>query len=424
MSAKTITKKPVLSLAKLQSEEQADPLTRFYSGIKAQDTKDAYRKTLTDFLFLVEDFSGTYEQRAVQFAKLAKKDPDKTKQLLQAYAIYLKERVQLPTTDPQYLNPTTVPNKFKGIKKFLKMNEIPIAWAIIESTFPEINNSRQTRGYTTEEISHILDYTTDTITEFLILAESSSGIRVGAWEDQVWGNIRPIYEVGAGVYTHDITKTNANSRIICASMVVYDKTSSKYVGLISIEAWDKLQVVKKQWAEHFGHEPAPEDQLILNRSKKPFTRNGVRNKLNKVILRSGIQKHMKKDERNYEVPLTHGFRKRWNKIMSEQKINEDSHANLIRKERLFGHKTGVTKLDNSYFFSEIEESIPQYLQAMPELMISEEYRAKRELQLVQNENKHLEQTIKEKDNALLMVEQLKAKLERIERYSDLRCHNI
>ena len=169
-----------MSLAKIQAEKQADPLERFYSGIKAQDTKDAYRKTLTDFLFLVEDFTGTYEQRTVQFAKLAKKDPDKTKQLLQAYAIYLKERVQLPTSNPQYLNPTTVPNKFKGIKKFLKMNEIPIAWAVIESTFPEITNVRQTRGYTTEEIRHILDYATDAITEFLILAESSSGIRVGA----------------------------------------------------------------------------------------------------------------------------------------------------------------------------------------------------------------------------------------------------
>jgi len=85
-----------------------------------------------------------------------------------------------------------------------------------------------------------------------------------------------------------------------------------------------------------------------------------------IIKRSKIQKSLKKDKRAYEVPATHGMRKRWNKIMSEQKINQDSHANLIRKERLFGHKIGVTTLDNSYFFSEIEESVSQYLLAMPD----------------------------------------------------------
>lgn len=418
MKAKTIARKPLLSLSKIQVQNYEDPLKIFYSGIKAQDTKDAYRKTLCDFLFLVEEFSGTFEERVVQFVEYARKDPDRIKQLLKAYATHLKERTEKPRTDPEYLNPNTVPNKFKGIKKFLKMNEIPIEWANIEAIFPENNNVKQTRGYTTEEIRQILDYSTDTITDFLILAESSSGIRVGAWENQVWGNIRPIYEISIGVYTHDASKINENSRIVCASMVVYNQTSSKYLGLISIEAWDKLQILKKQWIRNFGHEPRPEDQLILNRSKKPFTRNGIRNKINKIIGRSGVQKSLKKEERNYEVPLTHGMRKRWNKIMSEQKINQDSQANLIRKERLFGHKTGVTKLDTSYFFSEIEESVSQYLQAMPELMISEEYRTKRELQFVQDENKHLQQTIKEKDDALTMLEELKAKFERFEKYQE------
>ena len=51
-------------------------------------------------------------------------------------------------------------------------------------------------------------------------------------------------------------------------------------------------------------------------------------------------------------------------------------------------------------------------------MISEEYRAKRKLILVQDENRHLERTIKEKDNALLMIEQLKEKLERMEKFAD------
>jgi hypothetical protein len=201
---------------------------------------------------------------------------------------------------------------------------------------------------------------------------------------------------------------------------VYNETNSKYLGLISIEAWDKLQAVKEQWTRRIRRDPRAEDPLILTRYKnnRCYSKRGIRNKINKLIEKSGVQKPLK-GERNHEVPMTHGMRKRWNKIMSEQKINDNSQANLIRKERLFGHKVGVTKLDRSYFFSEIEESVLQYLQAMPELMISEEYRARRDLQFIQDENKKLQQIIKEKDQALIIVEELKAKVLRLEKYSQI-----
>ncbi len=409
---------PKLSLAKVQIKHEMNPLKLFYSGIKSEETKIAYRKTLREFLSSIEEFQGTFEDKAVQFVEFAQKDTKKLKQLLKNYAMFLKQRTEKPINNENYLNPSTLPNKFKSIKKFLKMNEIAIEWANIEAIFPEINNVQQTRGYTTEEIRQILDYSTDITMDFLILAESSSGIRVGGWEDQSWGNIRPIYETKSGEYTHNESKIAGKSKVVCASMIVYNGTSSKYLGLISIEAWNKLQSVRKKWTQKMGYEPKPEDPIILTRYSdgRTFSRNGLRNKISKLVERSGIQRSLKKDNRCYEVPSTHGMRKRWNKIMSEQKINEDSHANLIRKERLMGHKIGVTKLDNSYFFSEIEESVPQYLRAMPELMISEEYRAKRELYLIQNENEKLQQTIQEKDHALEMINELKAKFERFEKY--------
>lgn len=205
------------------------------------------------------------------------------------------------------------------------MNEVAIEWANIELMFPEITTLHQTRGYTTEEIRHLLDYSTDVATDFLILAESSSGMRIGGWKNQVWGNIRPIYEIEHGIYTHD--KSKSNGKIVCASMIVYNDTSSKHL------VWCQL-------------------------------------------------KH-------------------------------DSHANLIWKERLFGHKIGVTNLDNSYFFSEIEESIPQYLVAISDLMFSDEYRTKHELELIQNENTKLQNVLKEKEQTLEMIE-LKAKFDRFE----------
>lgn len=420
-----ISARPALSIANIQVETEQDPLKSFYNGIKSKETKEAYTKTVREFLFSIVEFKGNFEERATQFVEFARKNQSETKQLLKNYATYLKQRTEKPRTSPEYLNPNTVPNKFKGIKKFLKMNEIPMEWANIEAIFPERNNVQQTRGYTTEEIRKILDYSTSVDTDFAILAESSSGVRVGAWENQTWGSIKPIYDVNDGTYSHDIAKAGMEPKISCASMVVYDETTSKYLSLISIEAWDKLQSVKEKWIRRMGREPSEEDPIFLSRFKdgRGFTKSGIRNKINGLVVKSGVQKPLIGGQRNHEVPMTHGMRKRWNKIMSEQKINGESQANLIRKERLFGHKMGVTKLDSSYFYSEIEESVPQYLQAMPDLMISEEYRARRDLQIVEKENLKLQKTIQEKDKALEMVEELKAKFARFEKYPQKDIHS-
>jgi len=264
--------KQIFSLIKLESSIHDNPLELFYNGIKSQETKTAYTKTFREFLDSIEDFEGTFEEKAKQFADFAQKEPDKLKQ----YAIHQKQRSEKPIDSSEYLSPSTIPNKFKGIKKFLRMNEIAIEWTNIDAIFPEIANLHQTRGYTTDEIRQILDYSTDVTGDFLILAESSSGMRIGGWENQVWGNIRPIYEIKSVLYTHDQSKSE-NGRIVCASMIVYNDTSSKYLGLISIEAWDKLQSVRKYWIKKMGREPNSEDPIIITRFKdgRQFSKKGI-----------------------------------------------------------------------------------------------------------------------------------------------------
>lgn len=176
--------KLILSLANFDTETLNDPLELFYNGIKSQETKIAYKKTLREFLDLIEDFEGTFEEKAKQFASFARKEPKKFKQLLKKYAINLKQRSEKPVDSSNYLSPSTIPNKFKGIEKFLKMNEIAIEWTNIDTIFPEITNLHLTRGYTTDEIRHILDYSTDVTGDFLILAESSSGMRI-RWDGRI-----------------------------------------------------------------------------------------------------------------------------------------------------------------------------------------------------------------------------------------------
>jgi len=122
--------KSIFSLAKLESQKHEDPLQVFFGGIKSVETKTVYKKTFREFLDSVEDFAGTFEEKTIQFATFARKEPDKLKQLLKNYAIHLKQRSEKPITSSEYLIPSTIPNKFKGIKKFLKMNEIPIEWTM------------------------------------------------------------------------------------------------------------------------------------------------------------------------------------------------------------------------------------------------------------------------------------------------------
>jgi hypothetical protein len=81
-----------------------------------------------------------------------------------------------------------------------------------------------------------------------------------------------------------------------------------------------------------------------------------------------------------------------------------------------GHKSGISSLESNYFFSNILESVPQYLQAMPKLMISDEYRTKNLLEQEQKKKTQLEIEIQEKDNALETLKELKLKVERIQKY--------
>ena len=102
--------------------------------------------------------------------------------------------------------------------------------------------------------------------------------------------------------------------------------------------------------------------------------------------------------------------------MTESENKNDSHGNHIRKERLMGHKVGISSLEGNYFYNDILESVPQYLQAMPELMISEEYRTQIKLQLQKEKNNQLQAELKKNTVPKELMDELLAKIERLEKY--------
>ena len=395
---------------------QENVLEMFYSGIKSQATKETLQRLLGYFLIDVcaDLLQGDFSQRAQQFVVLASQDQIKATNIIIAYVKKLRERTALDRTDQYYINPSYLPNKIKPIKKLLIMNDVGLAWKRIYTFYPEKNNIHQGRGYTKEEISKLLEYSGTIDTDFIILASSSGGLRLGAWNGLRWADVFPIYQID-GKYKVEL-KDNEQGIVVCAGMVIYKNTPEQYTALISLESWEKLQEYKKVWTKKMSRIPTDSDHLILDRtSKVPITSKTVKSRMHKLLIKSGLRGPLTEGNRRHIVPTTHGFRRYWDKVMMQTESTRGTLSALVIKERLLGHY-GLVKTDKNYFWTDILEHVPEYLEAMPELMINEKYRLEGQLEKAKLENHRLEQINYEKEQALNRLSELELKVERMQRY--------
>lgn len=390
----------------------------FYSGIRSSETRRTMNGNLEKFLLdaCADIFSGDYRERARQFAEMAKEDQEKATSLVLAYARKLRERTMLDKSNPGYLNPSTLPNKVKAVKKFLDMNGLGLGWKRVYVTFPDKDNTHKGRGYTRHELQKMLEYSRSIETDFVILASSSGGFRSGSWNGQRWENVFPIYEVN-GTYKIEIEKDDA-ANVVCAGMVIYKGTPDEYVCLISLEAWNKLVEYKKIWTERMKRPPTSSDYLVLARYVKPtpITDLAIKRRIWVLLLRTGLRSPLTEGRRRHQVPITNGFRRYWDRIMMENGKRRGTLSALVIKERLMGH-TGVVTTDKNYFWTDILDLVPEYLDAMPELVVGEEMRLRHKLEIEKREKEKLAASNNEKEQALQKLAELEAKVRRMEKYS-------
>ncbi|MCH8914959.1 MAG: hypothetical protein IIA82_03845 [Thaumarchaeota archaeon] len=395
---------------------QENVLELFYSGIKSQATKETLQRLLRYFLMNVcaDLLQGDFKQRAQQFVEIASEDQTKATNIIIAYVKKLRERTALDRSNQYYINPSYLPNKIKPIKKLLVMNDVGLAWKRIYTFYPEKNNIHQGRGYTKEEISKLLEYSGTIDTDFIILASSSGGLRLGAWNGLRWADVFPIYHV-EGKYKIEL-KDGEQGNVVCAGMVIYKSTPEQYTALISLEAWKKLQEYKKVWTKKMSRLPTDSDHLMLDRtSKMSITSKTVKGRMQKLLIKSGLRGPLTEGKRRHTVPTTHGFRRYWDKVMMQTESTKGTLSALVIKERLLGHY-GLVKTDKNYFWTDVLEHVPEYLQAMSDLMISDKYRLKEKLEEIEIENQKLSQANYEKQLALGRLSELEAKVERMQKY--------
>lgn len=371
-----------------------EPIELFYQGIRAKATRDKYTRTLKSILCdIFEDvLEGTFEERASQIVHKGKSDPEWLTSLLITLSKKLKERTELPATDKEYLSPNSVTRYFKPIKKLLDMNEVPVAWKRINQTFPSReNNDSDSRGYTRQEIQKILEFTRGPIDRAMILVAASSGIRVGGFGLN-WEDLLPVYRLD-GKIVFDITESEeSRAKIICASLTVYRKTPEEYPAFITPEAYKALMDYKQSWFSDVGKEPLSTDPLFKEagpsvRGLKP---DAVKRRIARVIERAGVRIPLVKGRRRHEIPIMNGFRRFFNKVNKEAGSKDSTIGSLIKKEFHMGHM-GLVNLDRNYFKAGLIELVEEYLNAVPDLTISDEEREKAQNKKLRMENNELYQ---------------------------------
>ena len=407
-----------------------DALTLFRSGIKSEITRQTYEKRLREFLcgtleeYLDGDKSLREQQRAQRLADGGKKvgmvldadfavrarelvqkardDPDAITNLLLAYSAKLKERCENLAQDSEYLNPNTVPNMFKPIKKLFKMNGVHFQWERIDSTYPESETNRDTRGYTRDEISRMLRFTNPLESAVIFLA-SSSGIRRGGF-DFTWDCIRPVYRRDGDLAMGRYSDGKDEPGIVCGIITVYAGSSEQYFAMFTPEAWEAIIIYRTQWQHDTLREPQPKDGFLkrAGNQAEPLSCNALASRLNKVLKRAKVREPLEAGRRNHEVPVMNGFRRYFNKINKETLSRDSPLAALIKKEMMLSH-TGLLKLDKNYFQTHWKELAEEYLAAVPPLTISSEYRTKAENQRLRVEKSRLEKTHVPKDEVKSMI---------------------
>lgn len=379
----------------------------FVNSIKSKETFEKYSRVLKMILCRIcnEFFSGSIEERAEQLVKLAKENPDYVQSLMLILCKKLRERTEKPKTDSEYLNPATVPNYFKPIKKLFEINGVAFVWSKVEAVYPEINNKNEGRGYAKGEIRTFLDHA-GLMDKAIVLVASSGGIREGGLPFR-WKDVTPIYKVNGKLVYETVnqspTETEAkDENMACARVWVYADTSSRYPAYISPEAYRALMTWKIQYANEIGMRVDDNYPVFKKDGDKPIELRptAIRARVENVLWASGLRKQLDKGKRRHEVPAVQGFRRFFETTCFDAVKGESLLGLYISMSYIVNHR-GLTQLDSAYFIKREPELIEQYLQAIPALSISEE--AIKDVRLQQQQTVISE--LREKD---AVIEELKA----------------
>ena len=121
-----------ITLAEFERTDGSPPLEMFIQGIKAEETREKYTRSLRRVLCNVfeELLEGTFEERAAQLVERGRENPEWLRDLLLILSKKLRDRTELARDDPQ----TTAKGTFTPILAVLLWSDPPLVGKLFKLT--------------------------------------------------------------------------------------------------------------------------------------------------------------------------------------------------------------------------------------------------------------------------------------------------
>lgn len=318
----------------------------FVSAIKTEATTVCYEYWLKRYL--IHSGKDSYDN-------LIKDDPNTIQTNLENYLMYLNKK-KTPLT--------TIQGIFSSLFLFFAMNRIILNEKIIKKMYPEQIKKTGGLAYTTQQIRQMLEAIPTKPTpknhlkhlqlKALIHFFAASGVRAGAIQTLAFS---------------DLTKIKN-----CYVVQVYAGSKSEYTTFLSPEASRILNEYLKAYLKTDSIDlstlpKAPENRvrgLPYEMMVFPIDTDALRMRITRLAQKAGLFVPLDFNNNNentrHDIPIIHGFRKRFNTIL---KSNGKLNPNLI--ELMLGHS--LIQLDAHYLKPTTERLFEEYEKGIKDLNI-------------------------------------------------------
>ena len=328
---------------------RCESVRQFLKGFNSGATKEQYAKKLSQFLEMSRMGPDALLEEAL-------KNPKAVQGLIIDYVESQRDRV----------SGSTIGLSVSALKHFFAMNdaEDTISWKKIAKIMPRVRRTGSDRAPTIQEIRQMME-AADARTRCIILACSSSGIRVGAFDGMVWGDVTPMFAQDGG------------GEVRAARLLVYRGSVEEYVTFVTPECHDML-LKYMAMREEIGEKITAESPLIRDswdshpyrkniskdpRAASPLASKTISNMMGRFLKKANMRGAKRAGTAMHEFKQIHGFRKFF-------KTNAERTMKTIDVEKLMGHAENYYKPPEEYLLG-------QYAAAVPNLTISEEEELRR-----------------------------------------------
>lgn len=330
-------------------------LLKFEEAIKSDATRKLYKNHLKNFL---------------SFTKI--KDPDGLLQLketfiqelLEDYLFSLKKR----------LNPNSIPQRFSALELFFAMNDKVLNFKKLKKMYPAGVKTTGRDYWTTEDIKKMLQVAKNKRTIALIHFLASTGCRIGALFELRMKHVVSIED--------------------CKSILFYPDSIEEYRGFLTLEAtraFDDYIEKRRNDGEIITNEtPLFRTTYAIGSAKaRSVTASSLKKLMMDVEKKAGLTR-IRVSGKRYNIQIFHGFRKRFNNILKNNK-----EGNISIKEKLMSHSLESVPLDEVYHNPDIHLLFAEFKNHIQNLTISSEFRDKITIKTLQTEK---QKAIEESEN--------------------------